>query len=79
MFADAAVYGIALYAVGKAAKYQVKAAHFAGWIQLFLAITVIVDVIRRFILGSEPESLLMIVIGFCTNCECCLSLSNFWT
>ncbi|ENV58793.1 hypothetical protein F951_00055 [Acinetobacter soli CIP 110264] len=64
MFADAAVYGIALYAVGKAAKYQVKAAHFAGWIQLFLAITVIVDVIRRFILGSEPESLLMIVIGF---------------
>ncbi len=34
MFADAAVYGIALYAVGKAAKYQVKAAHFAGWIQL---------------------------------------------
>ncbi|ENW16385.1 Cobalt-zinc-cadmium resistance protein CzcD [Acinetobacter haemolyticus CIP 64.3 = MTCC 9819] len=64
MFADAAVYGIALYAVGKTAKYQVKAAHFAGWIQLFLAITVIVDVIRRFILGSEPESLLMIVIGF---------------
>ncbi|MFI7959990.1 cation transporter, partial [Acinetobacter baumannii] len=64
MFADAAVYGIALYTVGKAAKYQVKAAHFAGWIQLFLAITVIVDVIRRFILGSEPESLLMIVIGF---------------
>lgn len=64
MFADAAVYGIALYAVGKAAKYQVKAPHFAGWIQLFLAITVIVDVIRRFVLGSEPESLLMIVIGF---------------
>lgn len=64
MFADAAVYGIALYTVGKAAKYQVKAAHFAGWIQLFLAITVIVDVIRHFILGSEPESLLMIVIGF---------------
>ncbi|MFH4307578.1 cation transporter, partial [Acinetobacter baumannii] len=26
MFADAAVYGIALYAVGKAARYQVKAA-----------------------------------------------------
>jgi hypothetical protein len=49
MFADAAVYGIALYAVGKAAKYQVKAAHFAGWIQLLLVI-VIVDVVRRFIL-----------------------------
>ncbi|MEQ1259819.1 MULTISPECIES: cation diffusion facilitator family transporter [Gammaproteobacteria] len=64
MFADAAVYGIALYAVGKAAKYQVKAAHFAGWIQLLLAIIVIVDIIRRFVLGSEPESNLMIIIGF---------------
>jgi MFS family permease len=63
MFADAAVYGIALYAVGKAAKYQVKAAHFAGWIQLLLAVIVIIDVIRRFMFGSEPESTLMIVIG----------------
>ncbi len=63
MFADAAVYGIALYAVGKAAKYQIKAAHFAGWIQLLLAVIVIVDVIRRFMFGSEPESTLMIVIG----------------
>lgn len=64
MFADAAVYGIALYAVGKAAKYQVKAAHFAGWIQLLLAVIVIVDIVRRFLLGSEPESNLMIIIGF---------------
>ena len=63
MFADAAVYGIALYAVGKAAKYQVKAAHFAGWIQLLLAVIVIIDIIRRFMFGSEPESTLMIVIG----------------
>ena len=63
MFADAAVYGIALYAVGKAAKYQVKAAHFAGWIQLLLAVIVIVDAIRRFMFGSEPESTLMVVIG----------------
>lgn len=64
MFADAAVYGIALYAVGRAAKYQVRAAHFAGWIQLLLAVIVIVDVVRRFMFGSEPESNLMIIIGF---------------
>lgn len=64
MFADAAVYGIALYAVGKAAKYQVRAAHFAGWIQLLLAVIVIVDVVRRFMFGSDPESNLMIIIGF---------------
>ena len=42
MFADAAVYGIALYAVGKAAKYQIKADHFAGWIQLLLAVIVVI-------------------------------------
>ena len=64
MFADAAVYSIALYAVGKAAKYQLKAAHFAGWIQLLLALIVIIDVVRRFMFGSEPESDLMIIIGF---------------
>lgn len=63
MFADAAVYCIALYAVGKAAKYQLKAAHISGWIQLALALTVIGDVIRRYIYGSEPESTLMIAIG----------------
>ncbi len=63
MFADAAVYGIALYAVGKAAKFQLKAAHISGWIQLALALTVIGDVIRRFIYGSEPESTLMVIIG----------------
>ena len=31
MFADAAVYGVALMAVGSAASRKLKAAHFAGW------------------------------------------------
>ncbi|HCA5285774.1 TPA: cation transporter [Acinetobacter nosocomialis] len=79
MFADAAVYGIALYAVGKAARYQVKAAHFAGWIQLILASIVIVDVIRRFMFGSEPESSIMIIIALCAliaNAACLYLLTG---
>ncbi|WP_419225112.1 cation transporter [Acinetobacter sp. A2] len=63
MFADAAVYGLALFVVGQSAKKQLKAAHLSGWVQLALAAVVIVDVLRRFFLGSEPESMLMMLIG----------------
>ena len=64
MFADAAVYGLALYAVGHSAKMQVRAAHLAGVLQLILAIGVLVEVVRRFVFGSEPESLMMMAIAF---------------
>lgn len=63
MFADAAVYGLALFAVGRAAKMKTQAAHLAGWLQLFLAVSAIAEVIRRFIVGSSPESALMMGIG----------------
>lgn len=63
MFADAAVYGVALYAVGRAAHLKTRAAHFAGWLQLVLAIGALSEVIRRFMLGSEPESALMMSVG----------------
>lgn len=64
MFADAAVYGVALYAVGRAASIKLKAAHLAGWLQVLLAIGVLSEVVRRFIYGSEPVSILMISVGF---------------
>ena len=63
-FADAAVYGLALYAVGHSVKMQVRAAHFAGVLQLILAVGVLVEVVRRFVFGSEPESMVMMVIAF---------------
>lgn len=61
MFADAAVYGLALYAVARSTKTQARAAHFAGVLQLILALSVLAEVGRRFIFGSEPAS--MIIIG----------------
>jgi len=63
MLADATVYGIGLYAVGKEAFAKIKAAHISGIFQIILGISVFIDVIRRAVLGSEPESLLMISVG----------------
>lgn len=63
MFADAAVYGLALYAVGRAAALKTRAAHVAGWLQLALALGALCEVLRRAIYGSEPESSLMMGIG----------------
>jgi len=79
MFADAAVYGLALYAVGRSAKMQVRAAHLAGVLQLILAIGVLVEVVRRFVFGSEPEWLVMIAIAFVSliaNTACLLLISK---
>ena len=79
MFADAAVYGLALYAVGRSAKMQVRAAHLAGVLQLILAIGVLVEVVRRFVFGSEPESLMMMAIAFVAliaNISCLLLISK---
>ncbi|MGP4882439.1 hypothetical protein ACTXQV_64315, partial [Klebsiella pneumoniae] len=63
MFADAAIYGIALFVVGQNLDAQLKAAHLSGWFQFGLAIIVLIVVLRRFIYGSEPVSILMILIG----------------
>jgi len=63
MFADAAVYGLALYAVGRAASLKMRAAHLAGWLQVLLALGALAEVVRRSLFGSEPESGLMMGIG----------------
>jgi cation transport ATPase len=79
MFADAAVYGLALYAVGHSAKMQVRAAHLAGVLQLILALGVLVEVGRRFVFGSEPESLMMMGVAFVAliaNTGCLLLISK---
>lgn len=64
MLADAAVYGISLYAISRSSIYKTRAASFSGVLQMTLAGLVLLDVIRKFISGSAPESALMIGIGF---------------
>lgn len=73
MFADAAVYALSLYAVGRSAHVKVRTAHISGWLQATLAIGALVEVVRRFIVGSEPESSLMIgmaAVALVANAVC---------
>lgn len=63
MLADAMVYGIGLYAVGRSIGVKIRAARLSGLFQILLAIGVAGDVLRRLIVGSEPVSLLMIGVG----------------
>ncbi len=63
MLADASVYGIGLYAVGKSAGLKIKAARISGMVQIALALWVLIEVARRAYFGSEPMSLLMMLVG----------------
>ena len=63
MLADATIYGIGLYAVGRSPLVKIKAAHLSGIFQILLGALVSADIIRRLIYGSEPESFLMITVG----------------
>lgn len=63
MFADAAVYGLALYAVGGDVRHKLTAAKLAGWLQALLALGALFEVLRRSIFGSEPEAPVMMGIA----------------
>ncbi len=64
MFADAAVYGVALYAVGRDARHKLSAARIAGLFQLVLAVGALTETGRRVITGSSPEEAAMVGISF---------------
>ena len=63
MFADAAVYSIGLYAVWRSQTAKNHAASISGVLQIILGLMVIIDVLRRYLYGSEPDSSLMIIVG----------------
>ena len=64
MFADAIVYGLALFVVGKALAHKRKIAHISGYLQLMLSVFGFVEVIRRFFgYGETPNFKTMIVVS----------------
>lgn len=63
MLADAVVYGVGLYAVGRAAGAKIRAAFISGYFQMALALIVVLDVGRRAVFGSEPEPAYMMIVG----------------
>lgn len=82
MLADALVYGVSLYAIGKASAVKVRAAFLSGVFQIMLGAGVLVEVIRKFVIGSEPESILMVVVGcvaLAANVACLFLIARYRT
>jgi Co/Zn/Cd efflux system component len=79
MLADAGVYGIALWAVGRAQSFQLTAARVSGWLQLALAIGVLAEVARRAVMGSAPEPPMIMgtaAVALAANVACMWALSR---
>ena len=79
MFADASVYAISLYAIGKSSDLKIKSARVSGLTQIFLALLVLIDVLRRFLLGSDPISAIMMgagVLALIANTLCLLLIAK---
>ena len=63
MLADAAVYAVALYGAHRGRRAQALAASIAGVLQGLLALAAIGEVVRRTLLGSDPEPAYMILVS----------------
>ena len=77
ILADAGVYTVALLAVGSTTRRKTHAAAVSGVIQLALAVGLAFEIARRAMSGSEPMSLLMILISalaLIANAACVLLL-----
>jgi cation diffusion facilitator family transporter len=78
-FADAAVFGISLYAIGKSPIKKIRAAFLSGVFQATLASLALVNVVKRTIFGVEPESSLMIgiaILSLIINLYCMFLMSE---
>jgi len=78
MFADAAVYGVSLWAVGRAAASKASAARLSGVLQVLLALFVLAETIRRVAVGSEPRSAFMVAVGAVALAANAACLSLLW-
>ena len=80
MLADAMVYMVSLYAVGKAIQYKAKAALFNGCLQLLLAALILIGVAVRLVVGSEPQTGIMFwisLLALAVNLFCFVLLSRY--
>jgi Co/Zn/Cd efflux system component len=79
MLADAAVYAVALYAVGRSADLKRRAAHLTGWLQVTLALGALGEVVRRLVFGSAPEAPTMMsiaLLALAANVTCLLLIAR---
>ncbi|TWO64437.1 cation transporter [Caenimonas sedimenti] len=71
--ADASVYAVGIYAVGRSVRAKVMAARLSGWLLIGLSILLVGEVIRRF-MGSEapigPAMMVMAGLNAAINLYC---------
>jgi len=73
MLSDVIVYAIALYVIAKSIQHKARVALLSGWFQGGLGLMILLDILRRFYMGSELISALMMGVGFIaliTNIYC---------
>ncbi|MBH03796.1 MAG: hypothetical protein CMP08_06705 [Xanthomonadales bacterium] len=78
-FADAAVCSAGLYAVGRAVHHKARAASIGGVVQILLALFALGEVVRRTVMGSDPEPAYMIAMGLAAlvaNITCLLIIAR---
>lgn len=79
MGADASGYALALVAIGRSGHFRVFAARWTGGVLLVLAIGIVAEAARRWVMGSEPFGPVMViysVISFCINLYVLRTLSK---
>ncbi|MBW2704592.1 MAG: cation transporter [Deltaproteobacteria bacterium] len=79
MFADAMVYAIGLYVVSRGAKAKAHSALLNGVLQSLLGIAALLEVVRRFFVGSEPRPSYMVAVAtvaLIANVVCLLLLAK---
>lgn len=60
---DSAVYILSYMAVGRSARRKRVAASISGVMLFVLALTILGDAVRRFVVGAEPVSVVMVTMG----------------
>lgn len=71
--ADASVYGVSLYAVGRSPAIKVRAARLSGWLLISLSVLLLVEVLRRFFGGEAaigPAMMAMAMVNAVLNLIC---------
>ena len=68
MLADAVAYAIALLAIHRGSLFKARAATLSGSILLVLGGGVLLDALRRGIVGSSPESIVMMAVAAVSLC-----------
>lgn len=79
MLADASVYAISLYAVGKTLAAKKRSAKINGTLQLAIGCLILLETGRRFMYGSDPEPSYMIsisIFALIANIYCLMLLSK---